>query len=1222
MKKFLLFTFSIFIFYSYILSTHAAWYWSHAENMTFYDGKTWCSTDGDITWWSVNFTPWNWFPDYTYDSRVTNVSWSYDMLCEYRDNSNPTWWTVIYTDLRVNSAQTVTYGGFTDAGWSKMYGMYLYENSAPVDNNGTIWSWAWRTLVKNVLNIGNNSSWTDTYTRPFQSWKAYTYTTVSYDRAILLSSFITSTNTIKMESVLPTWWSVTTFNGWTNTTQTVTYGNFSDLWWSKLNRIILEQSTSDVNDNWDILWWGTYSQVDSIPSNIWSNSSSTDTYTTVFQNKKAYKYRAVAYDNAGNSKITYGTDIIYMENEKPTWLITSFSWWTNKTITTFPYVEQPVGYTIGDTGWSKIIKYLLTQSVSADSPNFNSWTPYWTPENTADALNTNAKNETFTYTYLNHHAYKYKIQVWDRAGNTETFYSNSTPTKVDITVPTMTDILTATSVPADNSNLLATGSQNFKVAVDVALWSPIVSVKWFLEDWNTINNFKATSNDYANYVWWSNENIQNVDNSRVDPSWERTYTLRVVQIKDEAGNILWTDNVSSTPHKDLTYKVYANTLLTTWWSWKTLVTYNSLTWSNLTANGLLHRLDITLNDIYWNQIIPATWINRTIDFKFNVNNTMYLNQQTRSWTSSVFLTNANSGLTDPNNFTPKFSIWNPITNTLTNQNSSSGVYTYGFKVYTPTANVYTSNPSLWPVSDPSAELTFNNIKFDVNCTWPLSNTPNQWIVWNKDINSSTFNTKFKPMFYSYLSWSLNSIWFIEWAVQTWTLTLTATGTLPSFTAFKTHLTFWDESSKYTLKYAEISNPIHSATSVITSNYLHNYISPPLVPPAVNIYLPTVLSPSVTPLRTLLRLVSFPAPRTLQAYLASHISYTLDTHNIVYNSDIIGRPQYWKDSTATLADYNSWALANQAGLKIVWIVSSQKTTEILAGQLWNEIKIVWNTNKLISKTNMVKNGYAFAKNVTWSTDTNALTNIDIPNIASAINNVIYFGNTSNWSNTTYTVWDWTNNIAISTKKTILVIGANLYIKSNLYYSDKKNGMLGIIVLKDKAWNGWNIYIDPKITNIVWSIFAERSVISYDGTHELDGNTEHTILKNQLHIYGNVFSENTIGWSVKATPQCPYYITSCPDKETAQKYDLNYLRRYYLVTDWESTSTPKSYKPANNGKAIWWGTYNTTDKNGTIDWWNSYFARNITNTNQPYAANSVVIEYNQNIQLNPPPLFTIQ
>jgi hypothetical protein len=64
------------------------------------------------------------------------------------------------------------------------------------------------------------------------------------------------------------------------------------------------------------------------------------------------------------------------------------------------------------------------------------------------------------------------------------------------------------------------------------------------------------------------------------------------------------------------------------------------------------------------------------------------------------------------------------------------------------------------------------------------------------------------------------------------------------------------------------------------------------------------------------------------------------------------------------------------------------------------------------------------------------------------------------------------------------------------------------MKDSAGRGGNIYIDPSVTNIAGTFFAERSVISYNGT-ELDGNTPINILKNQLLIYGNVFSENTLG-----------------------------------------------------------------------------------------------------------------
>ncbi len=117
------------------------------------------------------------------------------------------------------------------------------------------------------------------------------------------------------------------------------------------------------------------------------------------------------------------------------------------------------------------------------------------------------------------------------------------------------------------------------------------------------------------------------------------------------------------------------------------------------------------------------------------------------------------------------------------------------------------------------------------------------------------------------------------------------------------------------------------------------------------------------------------------------------------------------------------------------------------------------------------------------------------------------------------------------------------------------MLGIVVVKDSTGKGGNIYISPTITNIAGTLFAEKSLISYDGTKELDGSTTVQTLKNQLHIYGSVISENTIGGSRQSTPQCPFYVTSTCSINTAQKYDLNYLRRYYLVDNIRTLANAK-------------------------------------------------------------------
>jgi len=105
-----------------------------------------------------------------------------------------------------------------------------------------------------------------------------------------------------------------------------------------------------------------------------------------------------------------------------------------------------------------------------------------------------------------------------------------------------------------------------------------------------------------------------------------------------------------------------------------------------------------------------------------------------------------------------------------------------------------------------------------------------------------------------------------------------------------------------------------------------------------------------------------------------------------------------------------------------------------------------------------------------------------------------------------------------------------------------------------------------------------------------NTPISTLSNQLYIYGSVFSENTIGGSRSNPVECPYYVT-CSTSSEAQQYDLNFLRRYVRI-DTNDDGNPDTI--ANGG----------IQSSGT------------TVTTQDYP---VVIEYNSNLQINPPVFF---
>jgi len=254
-----------------------------------------------------------------------------------------------------------------------------------------------------------------------------------------------------------------------------------------------------------------------------------------------------------------------------------------------------------------------------------------------------------------------------------------------------------------------------------------------------------------------------------------------------------------------------------------------------------------------------------------------------------------------------------------------------------------------------------------------------------------------------------------------------------------------------------------------------------------------------------------------------------------------------------------------------------------------------------------------------------------------NNILYFGNPEDNSEIIEVVVDsfgWEEH-AVSWNKTIVVVGWNIYIKDSLYYINDTD-MLWLIALKDEQWRGGNIYIDPEVTNIVGTIYAGWSLISYDGVAELSWNVRQDQLKNQLHIFGSVFSENTTWGSVRTTGldanneplyTCPYNISEPCTKDIAQRYDLNYLRRYQLYAVEDGANT--FYIPVNDGKVS--GNKKCNNDNdplkytcadgGTDFEWEIDFIYNdaagLTNLNVKYP---VFIEYNPQLNITPPPLFS--
>lgn len=719
------------------------------------------------------------------------------------------------------------------------------------------------------------------------------------------------------------------------------------------------------------------------------------------------------------------------------------------------------------------------------------------------------------------------------------------------------------------SQYLAIDNQYYSISADGgALWthpSSIVFIEGSYEDEQMpsgIENFNIISknSDVLDFDW----NISLVDNDRETDGW-REYTFKLLEVCDEAWNCTNSGNDSNFPH-EYNYNVYANTdpIHRVWG-----VTTNELDDSSNIADGTVKNLTITLLDNYWNEVITASWIGRTIDFNFNVNNGLYLNQYTRSLQSSVFSTIPNSWT-----FDNRFPIGNWITS-FDLQNSSDWTYAFDFKVYTPTFNEYT-------YSHTDDLFIINSIEADINGTL--------WSYSNASIPSSNIDFHFNPLYTTSFSWDLVDYGFIEWWIQNSELVVAENSSSATGNNKSIYLEYgsWARSPvpKLEMLYSQSLNP----TNIMWEWY-----------PNYSQFIAPEFSLSTYDLITKLTMTWSAMLDLSNTYLSSHILYSLGWHTIVYNWDVIGKTNYW-DNTAAWNTYQSW-------IKVLWATSADdiKVSEILQNQLTDDIQIIWSIYKASLKKDIIKNVYSVIKNITPNNGTppyqiSSLSNFSSPSSWVSImnNSVLYFWDLS-WDNVEV---NWGTVIG---QKTIIVKWGNLYISDDIKYNNPQQDILGIIVLKDENGNGGNVYIDPDVKRIDATIFAEKSLMSYNGTNILWGDTDAEILRNQLYIYGSVFSENTIGWSRKIPVSCPYYISDALCIADAQKYDLNYLRRYFIYDSHTSGA----------GCVLWWD-WIIDDCDIAAYGWQNYQGEFNTSI-YPYARNPFVIEYNPMLWINPPPLF---
>lgn len=681
-------------------------------------------------------------------------------------------------------------------------------------------------------------------------------------------------------------------------------------------------------------------------------------------------------------------------------------------------------------------------------------------------------------------AYKFRYRVVDGAGNMSDWMEWSDTYKLDTEPPKIEniDLISANSVnelQARERNFLAGESGPIRVVYKNSDGSPI-RVNYNIERDTPPDQRDNKITSLFEYDFRLPDVFYKVDNDRNNLNG-RTIDIRINRITDEAGNIL---NIPLP--KVFNFTMFANIV--------DRISETKTSQGTSVADGSKNIFMTKVTDKYGNLILPSSKIGRVIERKLQtLENKMFLNQQSRSGDTSVFVNNESL----------------PFDNSVKNfgpQNVVSDNYQFTIQAYTPTANAY---GALEPISDPEAKFSLISWLEITDDQTKIKST-NFVKLPNYDIN----NPIFAPLFINSITWDLRDWGFIEGTIQ------------------KNRLS--------TKKH------INSAVN-LSPNILINYsgddknsfiLSVPFsraLAPDTN----TILAPfsDRMPFELFLKQKPQAVGNHSKIQLSTHFDYQLDGKKILYNGDIVGKMSYHGTSQDA---------GVQVGVKILGNANLKHLHVLLEGQADNLGNPVPTDIATSTRNEVTRSVLLSLRNAKKTKTTDTVHSVSaLPTAGNSATSAMVSHSTTdsilliekNGGTVTLSAEE------ISGRRTVVVRGANLYITKNMFYKDN-DSVLGVVVQKNEQWQGGNLYIHPSITNIVGAYVLDGSIINYDGRQEIGiGNIQ--LLKNQLHIYGMLVAHNTIGWARTTSPFCPSIlnISNCT-LENAQKYDLNYLRRYYL------------------------------------------------------------------------------
>lgn len=1120
MRKLLLITVLLLCSTSY---SYSQWYGNHIVSFSASSGITLCDSDGDATGWSHpvrwehapadNNSPSSLVP---HDANETLVPAPGGMRCLYWDAAGPDSLDISFPSL--SPTDTLITVRARDRGGAGINEIYLYQSH----------NWWTYTEVQHWDNIGaaNNAFVEQTWTRSRNPGSSYQYRIDALDAAGNRVSY-TSPDTLEF--------------------------------------VPLEDPiiTSPTHSDW--VWSTNDDPTLNISPSVYENYYCIDTTNTCNPNTG---WDTRTYNNIGNNEYYFRAKTCA---GWPTWICTDIVWFDlriDDTLALPPTIDSP---THDDNIWNNNNdpSFTITPGPSA-SPTIES---YCIDQANTCTPDTEGNSPSFANLpdgihYVRSHSCKFS-----GCSDVEVFIL-----RIDTIAPSAADISSIS--PLSDTNHLATDSQSFSLSVSDGGWSPISIIHGFFENFATRNSyitvpFTSTSDNnpaQADRLTIS-PSIQDVDGDGSPDDGTREYSYKITRICDDAGNC---NVVNDNPSQgrwiiDYSYNVFANTsdiileqVLPT--------NIANLEDDNNVADGNNYSLTVQLQDRYGNGIISAPSIGRQIDIDIDAQNTVYLNQYTRTGDSAAFIAVPDSSVYNP------YPIGNSI-QSYSDLQSSDGNYEFSFRLYTPTYQYRVSHGA-----DPSSQFLINTISYSVSDTIPEPWDTTGNVVLGSDGN---IDFAFLPMFSNLFSGDLENDDFEEDNLQRSSIAVDKNSSRPTGNAInrQMYLKYNGQSAAINSYRLDYGTNASTSQTVATGATLESRFPS-------GAFLPTTYNN----LYTRLEQVGWaPIDALDSAFLSTHMSYRIDGYDVVINGDVIGKDNYHGIIPPSDTNY--------AGVKIIGTSNADTAQEYITGQFSDDVRIIWRLIKSSFRRDIRKKAFELVRSVTPNNGANRVSdfsgtsgwnNTDGARISAG--QVLYFGNLTN----DYVELGNSLSQTVAGNKTLVAQWGDIYITSDLQYSDRSRDILWVIALEDANGNGGNIYVHPDVTDISAVLYADRAVMtaidsdnsgSISGTEVFDGTSDPADFSDQLYIYGSVFSENTIGWARSIPRECPYYVAICDTAQTAERYDLNYLRRYVLEDHDSDPGTPDI--PAFGWQSSRWSGI--------------------------YREYPLIIEYNSLIQSSPPPLF---